>query len=188
MVVWLKKSVQAHFLQDNFPVLTQVLESQKKCTLLLMQCLNWNLCPQMRCFNPCAQFCTEIEDCHLITSRGSWWAVSVIGLSCITAAHWCWGTGPMQGCIIQSCYEVGTNMCKMLAAPCQKNAADLVCNSMQHGQFKHEHGCFLERNCTARRLHHRTRIFPLQPRPAVYVNWCKSQCEVSPNCLASLGP
>ena len=116
--------------------------------------------------------------------------MSGMSLSCLAEAPWEHpdAGGPVLCRAVQSWYEVGANVCKILAAPCQNSADDPVYDSMPDRQFKHKHRHFSDRSCTASKLHHRTYTFPLQPLPAVYINWCKSQCEVSPNCLASLDP
>lgn len=145
----------------------------------------------MRCFNSVAEFCLEIENCHLITSQGCWeWAVAGIGLSCLSEVPWeqASASGPVLCGVVRSWYEVGTNTCKILVAPCQNSAGDPVYDSMPDRRFRRKHGHFSDRSCTASKLHHRTYTFPLQPLPALYINWCKPQCEVSPNCLVSLGP
>jgi len=70
MMVLLKKSVQAHVLH----VISQCsnIWKSKNFILLCMQCLNLNLCSQMRCFHSVARFCVELESCRLITSQGGW--------------------------------------------------------------------------------------------------------------------
>lgn len=142
---------------------------------------------EIRYFNSVARFGLEIENCDSIPSQGSRDG-AVPGSGRPASLERAGGGGRALCGVVRSGYEVGPNACKTRGAPCRQSAAEAAHGGVPDGQVARKRGRFSCGSCTASGRHRGTDTLPLQPPPAVYLNWCKSQCEVSPKPLVSLGP
>lgn len=148
MVVLLKKSVQACFLQHNFPMLRYL--KVKRFNTFIHGVFKFKLVFSnvfIQSLGFAAKYRT-VTGLH-IRMVGSTWSCPP-WLSCLTEAEHAGagGLGPMWGCtkLIGNCMRLAP-MCafiylkkKKLAAPRQSSAADPAYDNMPEGQFKHRHG------------------------------------------------